>query len=81
MYDMRNGDFIRSMNNEQLCNFLFVWGINTAVSFLKHGGTKIMDAKQLAEWIDKEDFVCEQTKVGEDFLFGQNFKRKEQQDA
>ena len=75
---MTNAEKIRSMTDEQLNRFLWIWGINTLASFLEHGGTQIMSAKEQAEWLadDASTFVCVQTRVEEDFTFGQDFNLK-----
>ena len=74
---MKNGDYIRAMDNDRLSRFLWIWSINTVSSFLQHGGTQLMDARQLEEWMDKDEFVCVETEVGKDFIFDQDFNLKE----
>lgn len=74
---MKNGDYIRSLDDDRLARLLFVWGINTLSLFLQYGGLRVMDAKQTREWLDKLDFMCDQTLVSKDFIFGQDFFLKE----
>ena len=74
---MKNGDYIRSLDDDRLARLLFIWGINTLSLFLEYGGMRIMDARQLREWLDKLDFMCDQTLVPKDFIFGQDFFLKE----
>lgn len=74
---MRNADRIRSMTDEQMGNFLWTWEINALSSFLEHGGTRLMNAAELERWLDSEEFVREETRVGEDFDYGQDFRMKE----
>ena len=74
---MRNGDYIRSLDDDRLARLLFIWGINTLSLFLEYGGMRVMDAKQTREWLDKLDFMCDQTLVPKDFVFGQDFFLKE----
>lgn len=75
---MKNGDYIRNMDNQRLASFLFIWGINTISSFFTAGGTEIMNAKELREWMESEDFQCVQTKIGEDFMLNDDFSIKEE---
>ena len=75
---MKNGDYIRNMDNQRLASFLFIWGINTISSFFNAGGTEIMNAKELREWMESEDFQCVQTKIGEDFMLNDDFSIKEE---
>ena len=77
---MLNGDFIRNMDNDRLGRFLFTWGINTMVSFMEQGGCGPMDAKELREWLDADEFICNQTRVGKDFIYDQNFNLKREGD-
>lgn len=70
---MKNGDYIRQMDDDRLQRFLWTWGINTISSFLQFGGMKLMDAKMIREWLDSEDFEREETKVHEEFIFNQEF--------
>lgn len=76
---MTNAEKIKSMTDEQLNRFLWIWGINSIASFLEHGGVQLMNAKEQAEWLaaNESAFVCTQTRVGEDFVFGQDFNLKE----
>ena len=75
---MTNMEKIRSMTDDQFSRFLLIWGINTTVSFLEHGGTQLMNAKQQRDWLgsDVNTFVCTETRVGEDFSFDQDFNSK-----
>ena len=70
---MKNGDFIRSLDDDRMTRFLWTWSLNCVTSFLTYGGTKLMDAKQLKEWLNSTEFVCEETRVGDDLIFDQNF--------
>ena len=74
---MKNGDYIRSLDDDRLARLLFIWGINTLSLFLEYGGLRVMDAKQTRDWLDKLDFMCDQTLVPKDFIFGQDFFLKE----
>ena len=40
---------------------------------MQFGGVKLMDAAMIREWLDSEDFVREETKVHDDFIFDQEF--------
>ena len=73
---MKNGDYIRNMNNQRLASFLFIWGINTLASFREAGGMELMSAKELREWMEKEDFKCRQTQIGKDFMLNDDFSIK-----
>lgn len=75
---MKNGDYIRNMDNDRLSRFLWTFCLNTMSSFMQYGGMRVMDGKQLREWLDKEDFICEQTLVGEDMFYDQEFNIKEE---
>lgn len=37
---------------------------------LQYGGTRLMNAKQIRDWLDKEGFICDET-------VDQNFNMKE----
>ena len=74
---MRNGDYIRGMDNDRLARLLVIWTVNSVCSFLEKGGLEILDAKQLREWMEKEDFSCRQTMVGDDFVFDSDFNLKD----
>ena len=78
---MKNGDYIRSLDDDRLARLLFIWGVNTLSLFLQYGGLRVMDAKQIREWLDKLDFMCDQTLVPKDFVFGQDFFLKEGDNA
>lgn len=73
---MKNGDFIRSMNNDQLTNLLFLWGINTVKTFIYSGGQGIMDHEQLGKWMEKDDFSCAQTEIGMDYSINSDFSSR-----
>ena len=75
---MKNGDYIRQMDNDRLARFLWTWGINHLSSFLQYGGQRLMAGNDLREWFDKEDFICEETMVNEDFVYDQEFNLKEE---
>lgn len=74
---MKNGDYIRAMDDDRLNRFLWTWSINCVTSFLQYGGTRLMDAKQMREWLDSAEFVCEETRVTDDFIFDQDFRLRE----
>ena len=78
---MKNGDYIRSLDDDRLARLLFIWGINTLSLFLEYGGLRVMDAKQIREWLEKMDFMCDQTLVPKDFVFGQDFFLREGDNA
>ena len=46
-----NADRIRSMNDEELRNWLFNRDCTNIAAFLGHGGMGVMDAVQLLEWL------------------------------
>ena len=46
-----NADRIRSMNDEEMCNWLFQRDCTNIAAFLEHGGMGVMDAVQLLEWL------------------------------
>ena len=48
---MTNADRIRSMNDEELRNWLFNRDCTNIAAFLGHGGMGVMDAVQLLEWL------------------------------
>lgn len=74
---MKNADVIRFFTDEQLLNFLWTWKINAITNFLETGGQKGMNAKEINEWLKKEDgFVCDDTYVSPDFVFNQDFLSK-----
>lgn len=74
---MKNRDFIRSLDDDRMARFLYTWSINCVTSFLQHGGLYLMNAKEMREWLDSTEFVCEETRVAEDFVFDQNFNLRE----
>ena len=74
-----NGDFIRSMNDQQLSAFLFIGGLNTLSGFLECGGKEIMNMKELREWIKSDNFKCRQTVIGKEFLLNDDFTLKKEE--
>ena len=46
-----NADRIRSMNDEELCNWLFQRDCTNIAAFLEYGGMGVMNAVQLLEWL------------------------------
>lgn len=50
-----NADRIRSMNNEELNQFLWWFKISTMASFVENGGSSVMDAKEQHEWLNSEN--------------------------
>lgn len=78
---MKNIDYIKNMNKEQLVNFLWIWGINTMTAFMTSGGTEIMNISELHEWLDKEEFECKQTHVSYDMNFDSNYLEKDKYKA
>ena len=46
-----NADRIRSMNDEEMCNWLFQRDCTNIAAFLEHGGMGVMDAVQLLGWL------------------------------
>ena len=74
---MRNADTIRNFTDEQLKHFLWTWGINHTASFLKDGGTKLMNPFELDMWLNSEDFIRVETKVNPESSFGQDFIKKD----
>lgn len=73
---MKNIDFIKSMSEEQLTNFLWIWGINTTTLFMTSGGMEVMNIPQLREWLEKENFECKQTHVPSDMTFNSDYIAK-----
>ena len=73
---MKNGDYIRAMDDDRMARFLFNWSINTVTSFLEHGGMKIMNALELRKWMESEEFLTEETKVHEGFAYDSDFNLK-----
>lgn len=74
---MSNADKIRNMTDDQLARFLWTWKINSVTLFLAQGGQDSMTAKEMQEWLHSNDWVCPENKVGEDFLYDQDFNLKE----
>lgn len=77
---MKNGTYIRDMDNDRLARFLFIWNVNFLTSFLESGFTKIMAANDIREWLDKHEWDCPAVHVGDDFIFNSEFELKEIQD-
>ena len=50
-----NADRIRSMNDEEMCNWLFQRDCTNIAAFLEHGGMGVMDAVQLLEWLQQPE--------------------------
>ena len=48
-----NADRIRSMSDEELCNWLFQRDCTNIAAFLEHGGMGVMNAVQLLEWLQQ----------------------------
>ena len=48
-----NADRIRSMSDEELCNWLFQRDCTNIAAFLEHGGMGVMNAVQLLDWIQQ----------------------------
>ena len=48
-----NADRVRSMSDEELCNWLFQRDCTNIAAFLEHGGMGVMDAVQLLDWLQK----------------------------
>ena len=46
-----NADRIRSMNDEEMCNWLFQRDCRNIAAFLEYGGMGVMNAVQLVEWL------------------------------
>ena len=46
-----NADRIRSMSDEEMCNWLFQRDCTNIAAFLEHGGMGVMDAVQLLDWL------------------------------
>ena len=48
-----NAQKIRTMSDEELCNWLFQRDCTNIAAFLEHGGMGVMDAVQLLEWLQQ----------------------------
>ena len=48
-----NADRIRSMNDEEMCNWLFQRDCTNIAAFLEYGGMGVMNAVQLLEWLQQ----------------------------
>ena len=52
---MTNADRIRSMNDEEMCNWLFQRDCTNIAAFLEYGGMGVMNAVQLLEWLQQPE--------------------------
>ena len=50
-----NADRIRSMNDEEMCNWLFQRDCTNIAAFLEYGGMGVMNAVQLLEWLQQPE--------------------------
>ena len=48
-----NAQKIRSMSDEELCNWLFQRDCTNIAAFLEHGGMGVMNAVQLLDWLQQ----------------------------
>ena len=48
-----NADCIRSMNDEEMCNWLFQRDCRNIAAFLEYGGMGVLNAVQLLEWLQQ----------------------------
>lgn len=48
-----NAERIRSMSDEELCNWLFQRDYTNIAAFLEYGGMGVMNAVQLLEWLQQ----------------------------
>ena len=48
-----NADRIRSMNDEEMCNWLFQRDCTNIAAFLEYGGMGVMNAVQLLDWLQQ----------------------------
>ena len=48
-----NADRIRSMTDEDLCNWLFQRDCTNIAAFLEYGGMGVMNAVQLLDWLQQ----------------------------
>ena len=46
-----NADRIRSMNDEEMCNWLFQRDCRNIAAFLEYGGMGVLNAVQLLDWL------------------------------
>ena len=46
-----NADRIRSMSDEELCNWLFQRDCRNIAAFLEYGGMGVLNAVQLLDWL------------------------------
>lgn len=64
---MKNADRIRTMTDEELWHFIWWWQINTIKVFMTAGGFQdMLDAQQIYEWLQSEEFKCKMTRTPED---------------
>ena len=50
-----NADRIRSMSDEEMCNWLFQRDCTNIAAFLEYGGMGVMDAVQLLDWLQQPE--------------------------
>ena len=50
-----NADRIRSMSDEELCNWLFQRDCTNIAAFLEYGGMGVMNAVQLLDWLQQPE--------------------------
>ena len=48
-----NAQKIRSMSDEELCNWLFQRDCTNIAAFLEYGGMGVMDVVQLLDWLQQ----------------------------
>ncbi len=48
-----NADRIRTMSDEELCNWLFKRDCTNIAAFLEYGGMGVMNAVQLLDWLQQ----------------------------
>ena len=48
-----NADRIRSMNDEEMCNWLFQRDCTNIAAFLEYGGKGVMNAVQILDWLQQ----------------------------
>ena len=48
-----NADRIRSMNDEEMCNWLFQRDCRNIAAFLEYGGMGVLNTVQLLEWLQQ----------------------------
>ena len=50
---MTNAQKIRSMSDEELCNWLFQRDCTNIAAFLEYGGMGVMNVVQLLDWLQQ----------------------------